>query len=886
MNIKIKSFILILFILFLSGCHRKDPGVNLDELNVEGTILRTWRVIGPFVAQSEENEFDTDFLKRFELDENLVQYDELKKLMPENSLVKFKNELLDSVDVLVDFNKIFGFKADSTVRGAAYLACNWYSSKPQRLFLNFASNDGAKIWLNNKLVFSQKQGAEVVPYENYFEIKLNQGTNFFLVKVSNVRRTWQMFAAIERFSKESEIRHKRNFQLRYGNTYLSKNIIENDTLRLAWGMPDESYRLKVVGAKTKTFKIKVNQNIALRDFPDGTYSTQLYARGDTFTSRFIKGKDIVKKIGNRLQNDLSNSRFKGNEILKALKLRYDILMKPENQAKQGFEKRNWDKKMLFIADNLSALTNIAVFPDLNKGEKGCLLKSYTSKIDDGTQFYLIHVPDSYKKDKPMPLVIEMPKLMKRFDSPLETHRFANISFLDHLDVLANKFGMIILEAGNRTIDRSNYNDIDEADFFEAINDLKKNYAIDTTRIYLRGACRAAFDALKLAVRYPDKFAAISTVSPEIAPSRQQECRSVKQRSPIQLLNNIKHLPFYNIHSKLDTHSRISISEMFNGLTKRANFKSFFYRRLPMEFKPYYSEEYLEDEFRFFSKCPKLKQPDYVNLSTYELKHGKAFWISIDKINYKGKSVIDAKLNDNVLIVTTSNVLSYKIDLLRLPFDRSRPLTIRNNGKCFLSRIIKEKEILINTSITDRFIYQKNRKIEGPFAHVFTDSFIVVQGTGGTKYDKVQIAEMVKFLNSHWRRRYYANFRIKKDTEIKENEIASSNLILIGSQISNLFYKKLANTLPIDVGPTSVKIGKRKVEGNSLGYYFINPNPLNSKKYLAILGYNNPAYFRVWAEGGNNRLFNDISNYGWYDYSIWNNQFSKAVVKGYFDNNWR
>src|SRR5690606_20758198 len=138
-----------------------------------------------------------------------------------------------------------------------------------------------------------------------------------------------------------------------GNVFLSQNIIENNTLKLSWGIPEHEYKLEVLGAKNLVFDIIPNQNINIVDLPDGFYKTVLYTPTDTFTSRFYKTKDFIRDF-ERLKANIQKSPVgMENENVKALLHRYNILMKPENLPGEGYQKRSWDRRVLFVFDNLA-----------------------------------------------------------------------------------------------------------------------------------------------------------------------------------------------------------------------------------------------------------------------------------------------------------------------------------------------------------------------------------------------------------------------------------------------------------------------------------------------------------------------------------------------------
>jgi hypothetical protein len=64
---------------------------------------------------------------------------------------------------------------------------------------------------------------------------------------------------------------------------------------------------------------------------------------------------------------------------------------------------------------------------------------------------------------------------------------------------------------------------------------------------------------------------------------------------------------------------------------------------------------------------------------------------------------------------------------------------------------------------------------------------------------------------------------------------------------------------------------------------IYPNPLNKDKYVAIIGYNNPEYISL---GSEREIFNDVSDYGWYDYKVWDEKsLLEGIKSGYFNQYW-
>src|SRR5690606_36111981 len=180
---------------------------------------------------------------------------------------------------------------------------------------------------------------------------------------------------------------------------------------------------------------------------------------------------------------------------------------------------------------------------------------------------------------------------------------------------------------------------------------------------------------------------------------------------------------------------------------------------------------------------------------------------------------------------------------------------------------------------------KTLRVEGPFAHVFHNAFIVVKGTSGTPEELSKINETIEKLNADWRYRYYTDFRIKPDTALTDDDLASFNVILVGSPSTNKLIEKFLQNLPLTVKDNFISIGSETQQGKYLGFYLIHPNPINQERYIAILGFNNPGYFSLWRERSGMEAFHDVSDFGWYDYKIWDNTAPSKVNEGYFNAFW-
>ena len=61
--------------------------------------------------------------------------------------------------------------------------------------LALGSNDGARVWLNDEMVFDLHTGRGAAPRQNEINVRLNEGENFLLVKVENLGARWALYVS-------------------------------------------------------------------------------------------------------------------------------------------------------------------------------------------------------------------------------------------------------------------------------------------------------------------------------------------------------------------------------------------------------------------------------------------------------------------------------------------------------------------------------------------------------------------------------------------------------------------------------------------------------------------------------------------------------------------
>ena len=62
--------------------------------------------------------------------------------------------------------------------------------------ITIGSNDGAKIWINNEVVYNVHVGRNAVADQDVIIVTLNKGKNSILAKVENLGANWGLFLRV------------------------------------------------------------------------------------------------------------------------------------------------------------------------------------------------------------------------------------------------------------------------------------------------------------------------------------------------------------------------------------------------------------------------------------------------------------------------------------------------------------------------------------------------------------------------------------------------------------------------------------------------------------------------------------------------------------------
>ena len=881
-EIKYLSFLLLLITLLISCTQtEKLPSVYITNDTFKSINIEKVRLIGPFLVDtSENNSLNTNDLKHFNLQENKLDENKILSIKANNAQTpnfihpQFKNQEFSIIADNIDFLHLIDTINTKRNESNYYLACTIHSDKKRDIVFMAATCFGLKAWLNNNLIVSETGNIKFPKgFDYYIKLALNKGKNLFVVKVSrgSNKLCWRLVCKITDIPNAKE-----EYCLNLHSDFISNPIVNNnENLIIYTGNYLDNKKLSVSITNVnnnpdylKYDTIVINNNgeceLSLNNLNEGFYNCNLYLKNNTLSENFYIGNKY--NLLNHLKQEFSSLNLINKDDVKsvdgAIKSLSQLIAKrtPKNSKSESkFYNKNIVNKALSIQNTLLSAKTQPKNPF--KNIDGTYLKSYSSKIDDQPQYYMFHASQQTLLQEKIPLVVVMPFYHNPLDSALNSWYYLNSDQIEWEIKLADQYKTAIFWPYLRG--NSGSSGISTADFFEAFNDIKSNYNIDTDRIYLMGDCAGARRTIHLASKFPHYFAAISLFQPETHGMDEIT-------NPINFVRNLTNIPTYIYHSTKD--EVVPIENSYNFITEASK-----YKYVPYFDKSESDSHYLLPKnchaptFEFFNNKKRISSPDTIRFITFEQKYNKAYWLEINKYSYIGKTIIEAFKDtlNNTINVNAINIDNYSIYTKDLNLNKHKDFHVFTNNKLSYKGNFRDTiQITVNKSNTT--YKTKKPLIEGPINHFFTNSFVYVE-------PKTTVP-LQKMITSIWGSQVFVSVKSIKEEKFRQN-LNESNIILFNQNYTNPYIKQIISKLPVIQSEKNILFRNKEITESDVSICFIYPNPLNTNKYVLYIGTNNENNFSLVEK-------NLIVN-GNKDYVVWNKKYglNNIIKEGYFDINW-
>ncbi len=524
----------------------------------------------------------------------------------------------------------------------------------------------------------------------------------------------------------------------------------------------------------------------------------------------------------------------------------------------------YDLKEIPVAKRLLTL-GMERAKELRKGgapwtrARGQVVRGYKSKIDDSIQHYGLVVPGSFD-----PVTARLFRL--DFWCHGRGEKLTELSFINGRLNSPGEFtppDAFVLHLYGRYCCANKL--AGEVDLFEAYDSVRKHYPIDKNRLVIRGFSMGGAACWQFAVHYPGMFAA---AAPGAGFSETPLFLDVFQKEKLQptwyekklwtmydcpgYVINLFNLPTVAYSGEIDNQKQAA-----DVMAKAFEAEGMKLTHLigPKTGHSYHKDTKVELNQQIDAIVEKGRDrlPQKIRFATYTLRYNQSHWLTVNGLEeHWAQARVEAEIIDKTNVkATTKNVTALtltfprsseplagkwpqiEIDLqtLRLPMDipsfrsdAGRVLhLIKTNGKWGVAPLFDEGQL------------RKRPGLQGPIDDAFLDRFIMVMPSKTPMFMTTGIWEAKERAHAieHWRRQFRGEAIIKKDSEITDADIASSNLILWGDPLSNTVLARMMDKLPIGWTTEAVTIGGKSFRANDHMPVMIYPNPLNPKKYVVL-----------------------------------------------------
>ncbi len=415
------------------------------------------------------------------------------------------------------------------------------------------------------------------------------------------------------------------------------------------------------------------------------------------------------------------------------------------------------------------------------------------------------------------------------------------------------------------------------DFLEVLEEIKKNFKIDTNRIYLTGHSMGGHGVWHIGTTHPDIFAAIAPSAgwtsfqlyvpwflqkselfahPDLIKYRDMVLR---QDNPLLFLENALNLPIYLLQGGADDNVPPIQARMFCKYLTNLGYD---YKYNEVEGKGHWwnidstsgtdcvdSKELMD----FLKSKVRNPYPEKVIFKTSNIDHSnKAYWVRIDELNniyYDGLIEIELVVqkiveNDGLLeqtdtckiIVNETNVNTFTL-VLDDNFISPGIVNLTINGQHITFEYREPCELSFKRD-GDRFFWatqghsEKSAGRYGPIKKAYFEPFVLVYGTLGDSRSTENNLHYARLQSYAWWYRANGFVEVLPDTEVTEKIIKNYNLVLFGNSVTNSILKWISYRLPLHIEEGRVIVDRDTIRGD-LCLVEIYPNPLTPEKFVLL-----------------------------------------------------
>jgi dienelactone hydrolase len=537
---------------------------------------------------------------------------------------------------------------------------------------------------------------------------------------------------------------------------------------------------------------------------------------------------------------------------------------------------------------------------------GLVVRAYVSKIDGSVQPYGLVIPESWQPNSLHPFRLD-------FWFHGRGEMLTEMDFINQRQKNPGEFtppNTIVLHLYGRYCNANKF--AGETDMFEALADVRKHYLIDENRISVRGFSMGGAACWQFATHYAGLWASAAPGAGFAETPEFVEVFHGEKLSPTWYDKKLWHL--YNATDYARNLFNCPTVAYSGELDKQKQAADIMAKALSADgmqlthiigpktehkYHPQAKEE-INRRIDAIVAHGRNPVPNKVRFTTWTLRYNEMLWVKVDGLEqHWERADVDAEIiNPHEIKVTTKNISAITLSMLPglCPLDNSQKPKVAIDGKeleapaVFSDRSwaahFQKDGKKWNVVATEDPRIRKRHGLQGPIDDAFMDSFVMVRPTGKPMNEK--IGKWVEAERAHstnqWRSMFRGDVRVKNDSDISEEDIASSNLILWGDPQSNQLLAKILSKLPIHWDAQKIIVGKQTFDSEHHAPVYIFPNPLNPNRYVVL---NSGFTFREFDHQSNARQVPKLPDYAIVDLNepISLKAPGRIVDAGFFNERW-
>ena len=537
---------------------------------------------------------------------------------------------------------------------------------------------------------------------------------------------------------------------------------------------------------------------------------------------------------------------------------------------------------------------------------GLVVRGYISKIDGSAQPYGLVVPPNWSPHAPRRWRLDL-----WFHGRSET--LSEVNFISDREQKPGEFqppDTIVLHLYGRYCNASKF--AGEVDAFEALDAVKRNYAIDDNRILVRGFSMGGASAWHIGAHFAGLWAAVAPGAGFAETAQYQHLKITGDGAPPSWEQTLWHLydsrdyaaNLFNT-TVIEYHGEIDPQKQAGDVMERAMAdEGMKLLRLegPQTAHKYHPETKAEliRMLDAIAARPADPYPRKVRLTTWTLAYNRMKWVTVDALaEHWERARVDAEITGDATVeLTTANVNAFSLEMGPggCPLDNRGKVTVKIDGRALLApgpgpdrswtAHFRKQDAQWRIDAAEASGLHKRHGQQGPIDDAFLDSFVFVTPTGKplAPATAAWAAAEEKRAIVQWRAQFRGDARVMNDRDLTDAEIARSNLILWGDPGSNRVLARILGKLPIQWNAASLVANGHTYSTATHAPILIYPNPLNPAKYVVL---NSGFTFREDANETNSRQTPRLPDYAVVDLATppdthWP---GKIVLAGFFNEEW-